>query len=251
MHPQRGQGVALVRRDRVVDGGQPGCPGTNGDHGDGYRRQQRERVRDVTLAADRRRRLRIVQDHRRVEDVGRTAAHPGHAAHQVEQVTAVGRRDRAGHLDDRARRDLGERGRQPAERARPGHAEDVAGRNEVHQRLARGLAEPVPQCLLIVVGKVEHEGVAKAEGRAQFGRQARVQVPSGQADLNAHHPSIAGRVEQPGDPEPADAQPVGDVDLGDALEVELPGHARSQDNFGRPIRRQADHDSSSLAELLV
>jgi hypothetical protein len=251
MHPQRGQGVALVRRDRVVDGGQPGCPGTNGDHGDGYRRQQRERVRDVALAADRRRRLRVVQDHRRVEDVGRTAAHPGHAAHQVEQVTAVGRRDRAGHLDDRARRDLGERGRQPAERARPGHAEDIAGRDEVHQRLARGLAEPMPQCLLVVVGKIEHERVAKAEGRAQFGRQARVQVPSGQADLDAHHPGVAGRVEQPGDPEPADAQPVGDVDLGDALEVELPGHARSQDNFGRPIRRQADHDSSSLAEPLI
>jgi hypothetical protein len=168
--------------------------------------------------------------------VGRAAAHPGDAADQVEQVPAVGRRHRAGHLDDRAGRDLGERGGQRAQRTGPGHAQDVAGRDEVHQRLARGLAEPVPQSLLVVVGEVEHEGVPEAEGRAQFGRQARVKVSPGQADIDAHHPRVTRRVEQAGDPEPADAQLVGDVDLGDALEVELPGHPRSQNNFGRPIR---------------
>jgi hypothetical protein len=101
--------------------------------------------------------------------VRRAAADPGHAADQVQQVAAVGRRYRPGHLDDRARRDLGERGRQPAQRARPGHAEDVAGRDQVHQRLARGLAQPAPQRLLVVVGEVEHEGVPEPEGRAQLG----------------------------------------------------------------------------------
>jgi hypothetical protein len=173
--------------------------------------------------------------------VGRAAAHPGHAADQVEQVPAVGRRHRAGQLDDRARRDLGERGRQPAERARPGHAEDITRRDEVHQRLAGGLAEPSPQRLLVVVGEVEHERVLEAERRAQFGRQARVQVSAGQADLDAHHPRGPRGVEQPGDPEPADAEPVRDVDLGDALQVKLPRYPRGQDNFGRPVRRQAGH----------
>jgi len=109
----------------------------------------------------------------------------------------------------------------------------------------------VPQRLLVVVGEVEHEGVPEAEGRAEFGRQPRVQVPAGQADLDAHHPRVTRRVEQAGDPEPADAQPVGDVHLGDALEVELPGHPGSQDNFGRPIRRQAGHELLQSCELLI
>jgi len=240
-HSQRGQGVALVRRDRVIDRRQPGGPGADGDHGDRHRWQQGEGVGDVALAADRRGRLRVVQDHRGIEDVRRAAAHPGHAADQVEQVPAVGGRHRPGQLDDRARRDLGERGREPAQRARPGHAENVAVSDEVHQRLPRGLAQPVPERLLVLVGEVEHEGVLETEGRAQLRRQARVQAPSGQADLEAHHPRVTGGVEQPGDPEPADAQPVGDVDLGGALEVELPRHPGGQDNFGRPICRQAGH----------
>ena len=240
-YPQRGQGVALGRGDGVIDRGQPGRPGADGDHGDRHRRHQGEGVGDVALAADRRGRLRVVQDHRGVEDVRRAAAHPGHAADQVEQVPAVGGRHRPGQLDDRARRDLGQRGREPAQRARPGHAEDVAGRDEVHQRLARGLAQPVPQRLLVVVGEVEHEGVPEPEGRAQLRRQARVQASAGQADLDADHARVPGALEQPGDPEPADAQPVGDVDLGDALEVVLPRHPGGQDNLGRPICRQAGH----------
>jgi hypothetical protein len=230
-YPERGQFVALVRGDRVIDGRQPGRPGTEGHHGDGHRGQQGKGIGDVTLASDRRGRLRVVQDHRGVEDVGRAAAHPGHTANQVEQVPPVGGRHRPGELDDRARRDLGERSREPAQRARPGHAEDVAGRDEVHQRLARGLAEPVPQRLLVLVGEVEHERVLEPEGRAQLRRQARVQGPPGQADLDAHHPRVAGGVEQPRNPEPADAQPVGDVDFGDALEVELARHPGGQDNL--------------------
>jgi hypothetical protein len=173
--------------------------------------------------------------------VGRAAANPGHAADQVEQVAAVGGRDRPGELDDRARRELGERGRQPAQRARPGHAENVAGRDEVHQRLARGFAQPVPQRLLVLVGEVEHERMLEPEDRAQLGRQAHLQVAPGQADLDAHHPRVAGGVEQPGNPEAADAEPVGDVDLGDTLDVELARHPGGQDNLGRPIRRQTGH----------
>jgi hypothetical protein len=247
-YTERGQFVALVRGDRVVDRRQAWGPGADRDHGDGHRRQQGEGAGDVALAADRRGRLRVVQDHRGVEDVGRAAAHPGHAAHQVEQVPPVGRRHRPGQLDDRARRELGERGREPAQRPRPGHAEDVAGRDEVHQGLARGLAQSVPQRLLVVVGEVEHEGVPEPERRAQFRRKTRVQGPAGQADLDAHHARVAGGVEQPGNPEPADAQPVGDVDLGHALQIELSCHPGSQDHLGRPIRRQADHVSPSLAD---
>jgi hypothetical protein len=167
-HPERGQCVALVRGDRVIDGRQPGRPGAEGHHGDRDRGQQGEGIGDVALAADRRGRLRVVQDHGGVEDVGRAAAHPGHAADQVEQVPAVGGRHRACELDDRARRELGERGRQPAQRARPGHAEDVAGRDEVHQRLARGFAQPMPQRLLVFVGEIEHERVLEPECRAQL-----------------------------------------------------------------------------------
>jgi hypothetical protein len=166
--PERGQCVALVRGDRVIDGRQPGRPGAEGHHGDGDRGQQGKGIGDVTLAADRRGRLRVVQDHGGVEDVGRAAAHPGHAADQVEQVPAVRGRHRPGELDDRARRELGERGRQPAQRARPGHAQDIAGHDEVHQRLARGFAQPVPQRLLVLVGEVEHERVLEPECRAQL-----------------------------------------------------------------------------------
>jgi hypothetical protein len=216
-HAERGQGVALGRGDRVVDRRQAGGPGADRDHGDGHRGHQREGPGDITLAADRRGRLRVVQDHRGVEHVRRPAADPGHAAHQVEQVPPVGWRHRPGQLDDRAGRQLGERGREPAQGARPGHAENVAGRDEVHQGLARGLAQPAPQRLLVVVGELEHEGVPEPEGRAQLRRQARVQDPPGQADLDAHHARVASGVEQPRDPEPADTQLVGDVDLGDAL----------------------------------
>jgi hypothetical protein len=99
----------------------------------------------------------------------------------------------------------------------------------------------VPQRLLVLVGEVEHERVLEPESRAQLRRQARVQGPPGQADLDAHHPRVAGGVEQPGNPEPADAELVGDVDLGDALEVELARHPGGQDNLGRPIRRQTGH----------
>ncbi len=245
MHPQGGQGFPLPGGDRVVDRGQPGRPGADGDDGDRHRGQQGEGFRDVALAADGRGRLRVVQEHRSVEDVGRAAAHPGHAADQVQQVPAVRWRYRAGHLDDRARRDLGERGRQPAQRPRPGHAEDVAGRDQVHQRLARGLAQAPSQGLLVLVGKVEHEGVPEPEGRAQLRGQARVQAAAGQADLDADHPRVTGGVEQPGHPEPADAQPAGDVDLGDAFEVVLPRHPGGQDHLGRPISRQAGHVSPS------
>ena len=252
-YPQGGQGVAFGGGDGVVDRGQPGRPGADRDHGDRHRRDQGEGLGDVALAADRRGRLRVVQEHRGVEDVGRAAADPGHAADQVEQVPAVGGRHRAGQLDDRARRDLGQRGRQPAQHARPGHAEDVAGRDEVHQGLARCLAQPVPQHRLLVVGEVEHEGVPEPEGRAQLRRQGRVQAAAGQADLDADHARLPGALEQPGDPEPADPQPVGDVHLGDALEVVLPRHPGGQDNLGRAISRQAGHaplPSSSIWPLI-
>src|SRR5260370_475159 len=53
--------------------------------------------------------------------------------------------------------------------------------------------------------------------------------------------SIPGPREQAGDPEPADPQPVGDVHLGDALEVVLPRDPGGQDNLGRAISRQAGH----------
>jgi len=67
--------------------------------------------------------------------------------------------------------------------------------------------------------EVEHEGLLEPEGGAQLCRQARVQAATGQPDLVAHNPRLPDVLEQPGDPEPADAQPVGDVDLGDALEA--------------------------------
>jgi hypothetical protein len=171
----------------------------------------------------------------------RTAADPGHAADQVEQVPAVGGRHRAGQLDDRARRDLGQRRREPAQHARPGHAEHVAGRDEVHQGLAGRLAQPVPQHRRLVVGEVEHEGVPEPEGRAQLGRQGRIEAAAGQADLDPDHARIPGALEQAGDPEPADPQPVGDVHLGDALEVVLPGDPGGQHNLGRAVSRQAGH----------
>jgi hypothetical protein len=107
-NPECGQGVALVRGYRVVDRRQARGPGAEGYHGDGHRRQQGKGAGDVGLAADRRGRLRVIQDHRGVEDVRRPAADPGHAAYQVEQVTPVRWRHRSGQLDDGARRDLGE-----------------------------------------------------------------------------------------------------------------------------------------------
>ena len=109
----------------------------------------------------------------------------------------------------------------------------------------------MPEGLLLVIGEVEHEGVPEPEGRAQLGGQARVQVAAGQADLDPHHAGVPGALEQPGDAEPANAQPVGDVDLGHTLEIELPGHPRGQDNFGRPIRRQAGHVPSSPIGPLI
>src|SRR6185437_3018406 len=69
----------------------------------------------------------------------------------------------------------------------------------------------------------------------------RVERAAGQADLDADEPALPRRIEQPGDAEPADSQPVRDVDLGDALQVKLPRYPRGQDNFGRPVRRQAGH----------
>jgi hypothetical protein len=99
----------------------------------------------------------------------------------------------------------------------------------------------VAQQRRLVVGEVEHERVLEPERGAQLRRQARVEAAARQADLDAHHPRIARALEQPGDAEPADTQPVRDVDLGDALEVELPRHPRGQDHLGRAVCRQAGH----------
>jgi hypothetical protein len=93
----------------------------------------------------------------------------------------------------------------------------------------------VPQHRRLVVGEVEHERVPQPEDRAQLGRQGRVQAAAGQADLDADHARIPGSLEQPGDPEPADAQPVGDVHLGDTLEVVLPRDPGGQHHLGRAV----------------
>jgi hypothetical protein len=58
---------------------------------------------------------------------------------------------------------------------------------------------------------------------------------------------VPGGVDQPGRPEPADAHLIGDIDLRDALEVELPRHPGGQHHFGRPIRRQAGHAASNTS----
>ena len=87
----------------------------------------------------------IGNQHRRVEHVGGAAADAGDAAHQLKQVPAVRRRYGPRQLHDGARRQLGERGGEPAQRARPGQAEHVAGCDQVHQHLAGRLAEALAQ----------------------------------------------------------------------------------------------------------
>src|SRR5580692_2125402 len=123
------------------------------------------------------------------------AADAGHPADHLEQVAAVRGRHGASELHDRARRHLGQRSREPAERARPGHAENVAGPDQVHQRLARLLAKATPQRRLVIIGKVEDERVLETGSRTQLCRQARVQGASGKPDLYAHHPGLPGGVE--------------------------------------------------------
>ncbi len=112
-----------------------------------------------------------------------------------------------------------------------------------------GLAEALAQRRL-VFGEVEDERVPQAEGRAQLGGQAGVERAARQADLDADEPAFPRGIEQPGHPEPADPEPVRDVDLGDALQVELPRHPRGQDNFGRSVCRQAGHGKASANALI-
>jgi hypothetical protein len=78
--------------------------------------------------------------------------------------------------------------------------------------------------------------VLQAERGAELSRQPGVERAARQTDLDAHQAALAGGIEQPRDAEPADTEPVGDVDFGDAFQVELPRHPRGEDNFGRPIR---------------
>ena len=104
---------------------------------------------------------------------------------------------------------------------------------------------------LVLVGEIERKGILEPERRAQLGGEPDVEAAAGQPDLDADHPGLARGVEQPGHPEPADAELVGDVDLGHALQVVLPRHAGGEHDLRGPVGRQPSHDPPVTALRLV
>jgi len=86
----------------------------------------------------------------------------------------------------------------------------------------------------VVVGDVDDDRVLQPVPVLQPRRQVDVDLAL-VADLDAHQPTRASRVEQPGDLEAAQAELLGDLDLRPAVEVVAPCDGCREDDPRRAV----------------
>src|SRR3712207_4088031 len=88
----------------------------------------------------------------------------------------------------------------------------------------------------VVVGRVDDDRVLQPEPVLQPRGQVDVDLAL-VTDLDAHQPALAGRIEQPGDLEAAQAELLGDLDLRPAVEVVPASDGCREDDPGRAVVR--------------
>ncbi len=139
----------------------------------------------------------------------------------------------AGELDDGARRQAVQGRGHVDGGAAPGEAEHVALGDEFAQQVGRHLAEVLRVGRVVAgVGRGLHDhGVAQAVAGPERVGTLRVEL-GGHPDLDPHEVAFERRLQDARDLEAADAELLGDLDLGLALQVEAAGHGRRLNQLG-------------------
>lgn len=110
--------------------------------------------------------------------------------------------------------------------ATPGQAQYVALVDQLAEQVGGDFAEVLGVGRLLGVGRgLDHDGVPQAVAGAQRVGALRVQL-GGHPDLDPHEIPFESGLQDPGHLEAADAELLGDLDLGLALKVEAAGHGR-------------------------
>lgn len=110
--------------------------------------------------------------------------------------------------------------------AAPGEAEHIALVDQLTEQVRGDLAEVLGVRRLLGLGRgLHHDRVPQSVPGAQRVRALRVQF-CGDADLDPYEIPFESGFQDPGHLEAADAELLGNLDLGFALEVEAAGHGR-------------------------
>lgn len=232
-----------------MDRGDPRLPGADGDGRDRHLVEVLEGARDARLVAQRGGRRRVGQQHRRVDGVGLAAGHLRGPPHGLDRA-ALGRSRvvHPGELHDRARRQPVEGRRHVDGGPPPGEAEHIALVHQFAEQVGRDLAQVlrVGGVVLLLRRGLDHDRVAQSVAGTERVGALGVQL-RGYPDLDPYEVTFQGRLQDPGHLEAADAELLGDLDLGFALEVEAAGHGRRLHQLrgphpqGGPTRRHCRH----------
>ena len=183
---------------------------------------------DAGLVAQRRGGGRVGQQHRGVDGVGLAAGDLGGAPDGLDRAALGGPGVvHARELDDRARRQPVERGGHVDGGPAPGQAQHIALVDQLAEQVGGHLAEVlrVGRLVLALRRGLDDDRVPQPVAGAQRVGALGVQL-GGDADLDPYEITFERGLQDPGDLEAADAELLGDLDLGFALEVEAAGHGR-------------------------